>query len=128
VFGTGNVSDEHYSLSFGPGKSSDAIGFYMFSQSIFPSPTYIITVTDMGGESLISPIALPGGGPAFFGFVSPDGIVSVEIDDDPADSRIRNFWFDNVSRAAIVPEPSALVLWLVGGCCLAAYGWCRRRP
>jgi len=123
VLGTADTIPTAWTFSFGPGSRADAIGFYMVTQA--RPNAWIMTVQTATGQILTSPISLEFA--TYFGFTSPDGIVSVTIADYPGDNRMTNVWFDNVSRSVIVPEPSALVLFAIGAASLFAYAWRRRR-
>jgi hypothetical protein len=121
-FGTTLIGND--TLTFGPGGSSDAIGFYILTAG--ETTTYNIIVTTADGQTFFEPL-VGDPNPSFRGFVAPEGIVSVEVTNAFSPSGI-NYSFDNVSRGQIavsaVPEPD-LRLPLAGG--LATLVWARRR-
>ena len=126
VFGVGNLSPLPVMLSFRDEQSSGAIGFYMVHQVVSPRPTWDITVEDATGATLALTVSF--GTPGFFGFTSPTGIVSVEIADNPSDNRETNFWFDDVSRSSIVPEPSTFAMAGLGLLGLGLFARRRKKP
>ena len=110
-------------LTFGEGRATDAIGFFILTAGV--TMTYQISVTTAGGEQLNEPL-VGEFQPAFRGFIAPEGITSVTVTHISPLSRI-NFSFDNVSRGSILPisghvvsEPSTYLLF--GTCLLGILG------
>ncbi|MDZ4780806.1 MAG: hypothetical protein SGJ19_11175 [Planctomycetia bacterium] len=122
VFSTGNDGLDVNTLTFG-GRSTDAIGFFLFTQVRFPTLKWLITVEEVGGARKTFPFEQSGAN-QYYGFTSTLGITSVIVDDDPSDNFIPNAFFDDVARGAIVPEPDSVAIALMS---LASLCLCRRR-
>lgn len=119
---------EASTLTFGGGQTR-AIGFVtILGVSVFPPlPRYEFKVVAIDGEELSFHQAIDIGEGAYWGFISPQGIRSVTIGPYRRWEGATNFTFDDVSRAAIVPEPSTLALFAIGAIALAITA-ARRRP
>jgi hypothetical protein len=116
-------------LTFGPGLTTDAVGFFLLGVIVSPRHSYRIVATAADGEQYSEVLTVPQGEPAYRGFVAAQGITSIEVTPLPqSDGSVANVGFDNVSRGSIVPEPAALTLLGVGAFGLLGYGWRGRQP
>jgi hypothetical protein len=112
----GSLIDDR-SLAFGPGLETNAIGFHL---KTIAGSSLDIVVDLVGGGSSTFPLALPFPSTEYRGFVAEEGIIGIRLQNTGSG----NYVIDDVSRAAIVPEPASALLLALG---LAGLGAGRRR-
>ncbi|MEA2734916.1 MAG: hypothetical protein QOE14_1367 [Humisphaera sp.] len=103
-FGSALIGED--TLTFGDGGSTPAIGFYLRTPAVFPTPLFQIFVKTMSGQTFEDDLSFVSGTSPYRGFFAPEGITSVMVRNDPAAHAMFNLSYDNVSRGAI-PEPLA---------------------
>lgn len=107
------------------------LGFYLHKGKSTPAyESFRIIASLFTGEQRIETVMSDVPFDTYYGFIAPEGIMSVSLMDLPGDGCMTNWSFDNVSHGAFfenntsnpVPEPGSLFLFGTGLIGLASIG------
>ena len=101
-------------MSFGDGQYAHALGFWMLSGGLSPTPHWEILVQETSGAVELIDVSFTNDA-RYYGFDSDVGIRQITVRDYAGDEVSFNWSYDNIAHSQVLPEPATMGLLALGG-------------
>ncbi|MBU0717423.1 MAG: PEP-CTERM sorting domain-containing protein [Planctomycetes bacterium] len=96
-------------MTFGPERYVEGIGFWLMTGVVFPVPHWEILIEETDGYTALLDVSFTADN-RYYGFGSTVGIRQLTVRDHAGTEGSVNWSFDDVSRTAIIPEPTTIAM------------------